>query len=184
MSKIDWNSYFYYDESSPSCLRWKVDAGAGVLAGDNCGYTNSQGYWSVMLYGKNYLQHRVIYEMLNGVELENLFIDHIDGVRNNNILSNLRVVTKAVNNRNSKMNKNNTSGSVGVYSSIKCGRKYWVAKWRHLESKQKHKYFAVDVYGEEQAKIMAEIYRKDKLEELNEIYGFMYSDRHIQGDEK
>lgn len=42
--KIDWNCVFDYDETSPSCLRWKIDRWAGqyhnipkALQGDAAG---------------------------------------------------------------------------------------------------------------------------------------------------
>ena len=178
---IDWNEWFYYDETSPSCLRWKVDRSFTVIAGDSCGYKTTQGYWSVMFCGKNTLQHRIIYELLNNDRLHDYFIDHIDGDRGNNLISNLRKVTHGVNNRNCKFSKNNTSGNTGVYSVVKHGYKYWVAKWRIAGSVQKHKHFRVDVFGEEEARSMAVQHRKDMLKSLNDELGMGYSERHIEG---
>ena len=179
---LDWDEYFYYDETSPSCLRWKVDILHRIKKGDICGYINTQGYWSVMLQGVNYLQHRIIYEMLKEDSLAGYFIDHIDGHRENNLINNLKKVSKAENNRNCKISKNNKSGITGVYSVMKGNKKFWVAKWRHLESKQRHKYFSVFEYGDEEAKAMAAEFREAILREMNAVYGFMYSERHITGE--
>lgn len=41
-------------------------------------------------------------------------IDHIDGIKTNNKIANLRHVTRAINNRNAAMKRNNTSGITGV----------------------------------------------------------------------
>lgn len=45
---------------------------------------------------------------------DNCVIDHINGDIHNNLRSNLRIVPQAINCRNSKMSKNNTSGYTGI----------------------------------------------------------------------
>ena len=42
-------------------------------------------------------------------------IDHIDGVRHNNEVENLRLVSSSENSKNTSKRADNTSGSVGVY---------------------------------------------------------------------
>ena len=56
---MDWNKYFYYDESSPSCLRWKTDRrsgrGVGIVhtpAHSTAGSMGNEGYWRVKLLHK------------------------------------------------------------------------------------------------------------------------------------
>ena len=66
----------------------------------------------------SYKAHRVIFALYHGFWPEN-DIDHIDGDASNNRIENLRDVTKAINQKNKKMNKNNTSGHCGIR---------WVAK--------------------------------------------------------
>ncbi len=53
-------------------------------------------------------------------------IDHINGDRGDNRISNLRVVTSTENNRNKAINKNNTSGVTGVTWSK--SRRKWIAQ--------------------------------------------------------
>lgn len=57
---MDFNDWFVYDESSPSCLKWKVDIYSGeyynvrrVAAGDNVGTKakNVARYYSISRYG-------------------------------------------------------------------------------------------------------------------------------------
>lgn len=55
-----------------------------------------------------------------------MVIDHIDGDATNNRISNLRVVEYEVNNRNKRLQRNNTSGRVGVYWDGVAGK--WVAQ--------------------------------------------------------
>ena len=47
-------------------LTWKVKPSKSIEAGTEAGYVTQQGYVSFMYKGKNYLAHRVIWEMHNG----------------------------------------------------------------------------------------------------------------------
>lgn len=64
---MDWTDWFYYDETSPSCLRWKVSRYAcGLLlvaAGEQAGTIGGQFYFRVQLRQKIYTVHRIIWEM-------------------------------------------------------------------------------------------------------------------------
>ena len=75
------------------------------------------------------VQHSHLLCLLRGVEIpEGFTVDHKDGNPENNLRSNLRVVTQAVNCRNSKMKKNNTSGYTGI-SFNKKANLYYVRKY-------------------------------------------------------
>lgn len=52
----------------------------------------------------------------------NYILDHIDGNRANNKLSNLREATQSQNCANAKLRSNNTSGFKGVYYHPKTGK--------------------------------------------------------------
>lgn len=56
-------------------------------------------------YEKSYLVHRLIYETLIGQIPKDLMIDHINQVKSDNRISNLRLVNKSTNNRNSSLIK-------------------------------------------------------------------------------
>jgi len=43
------------------------------------------------------------------------FIDHINGIKDDNRINNLRDVTRSQNHQNRKLAKHNTSGVIGVY---------------------------------------------------------------------
>ncbi|QHJ81626.1 MAG: hypothetical protein [Bacteriophage sp.] len=108
---------FEYDESSPSCLRWKVSrlGGRGIKAGDVAGSIDSKGYWRVGVAGKEYRAHRIVYHIVTGnIISEDLQVDHIDKDRANNRISNLRLVTNQQNQFNKNLLSNNTSGITGV----------------------------------------------------------------------
>lgn len=181
MEKIDWNDWFYYDETSPSCLRWKVSRGSNkVRAGDVAGgCISSTGYYQCILQGKNYKCHRIIYEMFNNISLKpNEQIDHINRQKTDNRIENLRVVTHSENMRNAKMSKNNSSGMTGVCENIKGeGYSYFVARWYDSNGKLRGKHFSIAKLGLLPAFAQAVAYREKMIAELNE-QGAGYSDRH------
>lgn len=74
--------------------------------------------------------HRVIWEMHNGEVPEGMEIDHINGVKHDNRIENLRCVDRWVNCKNAAMRKDNTSGVTGVYfmNKIKRDGKPWLVQ--------------------------------------------------------
>ena len=66
-----------------------------------------------MINSKPYKAHRVIWKMVYGSDPH--YIDHINGDRTDNRISNLRSVTKAQNNRNKRLRSDNKSGVTGVH---------------------------------------------------------------------
>ena len=88
-----WLELFTYDETSPSCIRWRVNRRC-VKAGTAAGRLNSNGYYQVHVNGRMFLAHRVVFEMLVGAIPAGLSIDHVDRYRTNNRIENLRLVTR------------------------------------------------------------------------------------------
>lgn len=67
--------------------------------------------------------------LLRGIDIpDNCVLDHIDGDTNSNSRSNIRVVSQALNCRNSKKAKNNTSGYTGINWN-KSANSYTVRKY-------------------------------------------------------
>lgn len=85
---------------------------------------NDSGYLHGNILAKKYRAHRVIWCHVTG-EWPELFIDHIDGVRSDNIFSNLRLVTYSENCKNAGIRNDNKSSATGVSWNKRCGR--WVA---------------------------------------------------------
>lgn len=73
----------------------------------------ANGYRHGVFDNVDYLQHRIIWKLAHGTDPN--FIDHLNGDRSDNRLSNLRSVTFNENMRNRKISSNNTSGFPGVY---------------------------------------------------------------------
>jgi hypothetical protein len=74
----------------------------------------NKGYRNGKIHNVNYRAHRVIWALVYG-EWPVDQIDHVNGIRTDNRISNLRLVSNAENQRNAKRSKRNTSGVTGVY---------------------------------------------------------------------
>lgn len=85
---------------------------------------NSAGYKKGCIFYQQHLAHRVIWLLHTG-EWPTATIDHINGVRTDNRIVNLREVTMTENLKNRARAGNNTSGFIGVHWSEK--DKVWVA---------------------------------------------------------
>lgn len=101
---MDFRDYLYYDETSPSCLRWKVQRGK-YKKGDVAGSLGSDGYWQIWLTvdGVRYRpkNHRVVQQWFYGVPYDYpIKIDHKDRVKTNNAYKNLRIASDQLNQRN------------------------------------------------------------------------------------
>ena len=104
------SNFVYYDETSPTFLRWKIDVYAGtsrstirIKKDSVAGSKSGNGYYLVSINKTKYLVHRVIYSLQNRCNLQtNLLIDHIDNNVTNNAIWNLRAVTASGNARNRK----------------------------------------------------------------------------------
>lgn len=85
-------------------------------ANKEAGSIKASGYSIVILGMRTFRAHRLIWMMQYG-DWPKYQIDHIDGVRDNNKLSNLRDVSQKENGRNLSLSKLNRSGFAGVYKS-------------------------------------------------------------------
>ena len=76
---INWNEHFYYDETSPSCLRWNRDgANRKVKKDEPAGYMPAR-YYVVKIGKVHYQVHRII-ACLHGSKVNGLVVDHIAGL--------------------------------------------------------------------------------------------------------
>ena len=94
-------------------LLWRVDRGQRVKAGDIAGSINHDGYRKILVRPRVYLAHRVAWALVSD-QWPDGEIDHINGLRDDNRIANLRVVSRSVNCRNMALRRTNTSGVSGV----------------------------------------------------------------------
>lgn len=86
------------------------------LKGTHPGFLNRQGYVMLPVDSKTYRAHRLAWLYAHG-RFPKEAIDHINAVKNDNRLCNLREATKQQNERAKGLRCNNTSGTTGVYWS-------------------------------------------------------------------
>jgi hypothetical protein len=113
---------------------WLVANSNRLKVGDVAGHKDARGYVQIGVHGKGYRAHRLAFLYMEG-EFPPEHVDHINHIRDDNRWANLRHATNKENNRNSPMNKKNTSGFVGV--SFHKAIKKWAANIT-LGGKQKH----------------------------------------------
>jgi hypothetical protein len=109
-------------------LRWLQKRGK-IRAGTVAGTINKYGYVALGVFKMPCLAHRLAW-LLTYDEWPEGHIDHINGVRHDNRIANLRVATQLVNTQNRHAaNKGTRSGLIGASWKTKIQR--WVAQIRH-----------------------------------------------------
>lgn len=94
-------------------------------AGERAGTVNVHGYRQVWVCGVLLLEHRVIWAMCTGAWPQTQ-IDHINGNKSDNRMSNLRLATASQNSRNVKMHARNLLGVKGVSINMNGRKRYRV----------------------------------------------------------
>lgn len=113
---------------------WKAASSNRVHVGDEAGSFDKDGYRAIRLDGRLHFSHRLAWLWAHGVH-PSKELDHINRVRSDNRLSNLREATRSENVQNRLMQRNNTSGFSGVSWSKDAKR--WCAKIK-LNRKNMH----------------------------------------------
>lgn len=112
---MKWEDYFIYEKRTGK-LYWRYPR-KGTAAGTEAGSVHKgTGYRVVMVEGRSYHTHRIIWDMVNPNDTlkSHEQIDHIDHDRLNNVVDNLRKVDPSGNSRNRSRYSFNKSGVTGV----------------------------------------------------------------------
>jgi hypothetical protein len=120
---------------------------------------NGSGYLSCVLRYGDVKKTRTIHKLLARSFIPNLYnldcVDHIDRVRTNNNLTNLRWVSKLQNAHNRSRNANNTSGVSGVGRD----RSSWYSSWSE-NGVRRQKKFKTKEEAIEHRQLMEELHYK------------------------
>lgn len=114
-------------------LFWKNPTHGKVEIGSQVGFLNNEGYYQVSVYGKKYRVHQIVYLMQHGYIPKE--IDHINTIKTDNRIENLREVTRVQNMYNKNLSTRNTSGFKGVSWKEK------IKKWQvaiNVDGKRKY----------------------------------------------
>ena len=96
--------YFNYNQET-GVLTWKITKSSGACKGYRVGMISDRGYLITCINKKMYRVSRIIWLYVYGVWPTH-YIDHINGIRDDNRLCNLREVTPRENQQNSKAHRN------------------------------------------------------------------------------
>ncbi|EPY4328991.1 HNH endonuclease [Klebsiella variicola] len=159
----------YLNEALSYCpktgiLRWKVrpvhhfksEAGMRAtnsrFAGKPTGSPDTYGHLQVGVNGRLYLAHRLAWAIFYGAWPDDE-IDHISGIKTDNRIDNLRVVSTRVNCKNKRICRKNESGVTGVYWYK--SRNLWRAKIT-VDGKHKHIGYFSSIEDAKKARVEAQ----------------------------
>lgn len=106
-------------------------------------YKDPTGYRRGAVFNKSVKAHRVAWMILNGEIPTKIEIDHINGVRDDNRIVNLRMATNADNKANCARRSDNTSGARGVHWCKQ--QQKWHAEIMFSVGKRRHIGFFDDI---------------------------------------
>ena len=113
ITQSELKNILHYDQDT-GVFTWAIQKSLTIKVGDVAGSLSGNGYNQIFINRKSYKAHRLAWLYVYG-EFPNKFIDHINGIRNDNRIINLRNVTKSENSQNQKTARtNNKSGFLGV----------------------------------------------------------------------
>ncbi|RKM01703.1 HNH endonuclease [Moraxella catarrhalis] len=104
--------YLRYNETKGE-FTWIKRPNKNIHLHTRAGTKNSAGYRVISLFGKRYLEHRLAWFYVHG-EMPKHEIDHINQIRDDNRISNLRQVTHSENQRN-KTRKDSRVDEIGIW---------------------------------------------------------------------
>lgn len=93
-------------------LFWKILISRKIKIDKRAGYLQQDGYRRIVIYGKKYMGHRLVWLYFNE-DLPNR-IDHVNGIKDDNEIKNLREITVSQNAMNQKKQENCSSQYKGV----------------------------------------------------------------------
>jgi len=104
-------SLFNYDPQT-GCIYWKA-LGKGRIKKREAGTQEKSGYRGILIYGKRIRSHILAWALYHKKWPKDQ-IDHINGVKTDNRIENLREATNSQNGKNLPIKSNNNSGCPGV----------------------------------------------------------------------
>lgn len=120
-----------YRPDTGECF-WRFNVGVKSKSGEKAGSLMKRGYWEIQYNGARARSHRFAWFCVHGAIPSSMQVDHINHIRTDNRIANLRLVDQTGNSRNIDLRPENTSGVTGVTWDKNYG------KWRsqiHIKGK-------------------------------------------------
>ena len=118
-------------EPDTGIVRWRTALSARTVVGAKVGWANNQGYLKFKIGTTPYFLSRAIWAYVYGYWPSRL-VDHKNGVRTDNRLTNLRLATNTQNARNGKVRRDGLKGATWSYAADK-----WAAQIGSKENGRK-----------------------------------------------
>ena len=109
---------FYF--RADGVLLWKERLSNRVDVDKPAGCLNGQGYWVIRYKGKRYLRSRLFWTFMNGVIPKGMEIDHINRIKTDDRIGNLRLVTPSENCKNKSCHSNTGFKFISKRKSLTC----------------------------------------------------------------
>ena len=113
ITQAELQQILHYDPLT-GLFTWKKKISHKVVIGSIAGSFNNK-YKEISIFKERHKSHRLAWLYVHGIlPPKPNMIDHINGIKHDNRLINLRVATPAQNAHNAKLRSDNTSGCKGV----------------------------------------------------------------------
>ncbi|MGK8471210.1 HNH endonuclease [Stutzerimonas stutzeri] len=146
----------------------------GRRPGEVAGTLRPDGYRSISIDNKSYLEHSLLMLVALGYMPEQ--VDHINGDKSDNRSANLRPVSQYVNSRNQRMSSANKTGETGV--RYRSSREAYEAYWVDLSGKKRFRYFKCSAYESPSGALAAAAAFRAEMIAIQNRCGDAYTDRH------
>ena len=123
---MDYSKWLRYEDGRLYWIAKTHPQAQRIKIGSEAYRYDEYGYKRLTVNGKKTSCHRIIWEMHHGAIPRGMEVDHINRVRDDNRIENLRLVTRSQNALNSKLKATNTTGIKGLYFSGNS----WISKYK------------------------------------------------------
>lgn len=117
-------------ESETGNVYW-IAEGKGRIKKKSAGTVVKAGYIGIMIDGKRHYAHRIAWALHHGKHPMDQ-LDHINGIKTDNRIVNLREATNLQNGKNLSLNKNNKTGYSGIYFKANAWTAYIKVNYTNL----------------------------------------------------